>query len=163
LKSKKWFLYFNDESFFLIRCVFDEDKIFSANNWFDLELFVGDWSLLSKFFFEDFKVLFSRKYFIAFWTDCCRILLDFCLFGKKIFDISSLSWATGWEIMFDVSSLFELLLRCERVDDDDDNVLIKLFFGEDFISSRQRWQAKSPLGIVFNGGSQHFGWIPKSQ
>ncbi len=160
-------LYFEDKSscksVFLIRCVFDEAKIVFAKNLFFKSLFslldfifnIGEWSLLSNFLFELFIVLFSRKYFIAFWTDCFRIVLHFCLFGKKKVDIPSISWATGRAII----SSFESLLLRERMDDED-KVLNKF---DDGISSRQRWQAKSPLGIVFNGGLQHFGWIPASQ
>lgn len=69
----------------------------------------------------------------------------------------SINCATGRVMIVGVvSSSLEFLLRSERVEE----VLVKLvFFRLDFIvpSSRQLKQAKSPLGMCCNGGSQHLG------
>lgn len=139
--------------FFRRRDVFDDARIFLAINWFFL---VGE---PGRSF--DFDV---RRYFIAFWTDCCRwLLLILSFFGRKKFDMPSINCATGRVITVGVvSSSLEFLLRSERVDD----VLFRLvFFRADFIvpSWRQLKQAKSPLGMLCSGGSQHFGWIGASQ
>jgi len=83
------------------------------------------------------------------------MLLVLSFFGKKKFDIPSINCATGRDITVGVSSSVELLLRSERVEDFFD----KLRFVDDLAvpSLRQLKQAKSPLGMLCNGGSQHFG------
>lgn len=82
-------------------------------------------------------------------------------FGKKKFDIPSINCATGRDITAGTSSSFEAWLRSERVDE----VLVNVRLPDDLtvFSSRQLGQAKSPLGMWFNGGVQHFGWIAVSQ
>ncbi len=157
-KTKKQCIYFEDESsvwftgFRRIRGIFDESKILLANNWF--LVFVIGIVVLSRLS----ALGLFRKYFIAFWTDCCRwILFILSFFGKKKFDMPSINCATGRDITVDVSSSLEFLLRNERVVE----IFVELFFLVP--SLRQFGQAKSPLGMWYKGGSQHFGWIAASQ